>query len=65
MTNEYWTLDDLRVVASDSGNDNPGVFLLSDRKTKDQASEAFGPTNIFIDEYGDIIIQFNEEMIND
>ena len=55
---QYWTLDDLRAIALKSGNNNPGIFLLSE-SDKD-AEDAFAPTDIFIDDDGDIIIKFDE-----
>ena len=60
-----YKLSDIKTLAKIySGNNNPGIFLLSDRKQCDKSDEAFEPSNIFIDDDGDIIIQFNEEMIN-
>ena len=58
------TLNDLKEMAKDSGNENPCIFLLSDMKTKEQADESWCPTNIFIDDSGSIVIQFNEEMLH-
>lgn len=59
-----YTLDDLKNLASAySGNDNPSIFLLSDMKRCDQTDEAFCPTNVFIDDNGDIIIQVDEYLL--
>ena len=58
-----YTLDDLKSLTEKYGNKNPNIFLLSDMKTCDDTSEAFAPTNVFIDDNGDIIIQVNEHLL--
>lgn len=55
---QYWTLDDLRAIALKSGNDNPGIFLLPE--SNEDTDDAFAPTDIFVDDIGDIIIKFDE-----
>lgn len=56
--NTYWTLEDLKTIASESGNDNPSIFLLSE---KDECTDdAFSPIDIFLDDGGDVIIKFDE-----
>ncbi len=55
---QYWTLSDIKAVASQSGNDNPGIFLLSEED--EDTEDAFAPTDIFVDDAGDIIIKFDE-----
>lgn len=54
-------LKDLTQILNHTGNNNPTIWLLEDTKTNE--SEAFPPSNVFIDNQGDIIIQFNPEMI--
>ena len=44
-----------------SGNDNPGVFVLTDKH--DDSSKAIDPTCVFIDDDGDIIIQVDKELL--
>ena len=58
-----YTLDDLKSLTEKYGNKNPNIFLLSDMKTCDGTSEAFAPTNVFIDDNGDIIIQVDEHLL--
>lgn len=54
----YTTLHTLKQLSKAySGNENPGIFLLSDRI--DDSSYGFEPSCIFIDDNGDIIIQFD------
>jgi hypothetical protein len=58
----YTTLHTLKQLAKAySGNENPGIFLLSDET--DDTDIAFEPTCVFIDDDGDIIIQFNPELL--
>ena len=56
-----YTLEDLKEIRE--GNENPGIFIISDIKTKEQSDEAFCPTNIFVDDVGDIIIQIDEHKL--
>lgn len=59
-----YTLDDLKSLCKKySGNDNPSIFILSDMKRDTQTDEAFAPTNVFIDDAGDIIIQVDEHLL--
>jgi len=58
-----YSLEDLKELVKNSGNNNPNIFIMSDMKTKEQTHEAFPPTNIFIDFEGDIIIQIDEHML--
>lgn len=44
-----------------SGNDNPGIFVLTDKH--DDSSKAIEPTCVFIDDDGDIIIQVNKNLL--
>ena len=59
-----YELNDIKeLVKAYSGNENPGVFILSDMKTCEDTEEAFSPTNIFIDDEGDIIIQVDKHLL--
>ena len=59
-----YTLDDLKEIARESGNDNPSIFILSDMKTIKNSEEAFSPTNINIDKNGDIIIMVDNKLLS-
>lgn len=58
-----YTLEDLKEIARESGNDNPSIFILSDMKTIKNSEEAFPPTNINVDENGDIVIMVDEYLL--
>lgn len=58
-----YTLDDLKEIARESGNDNPSIFILSDMKTIKNSEEAFAPTSVNVDENGDIIIMVDEYLL--
>lgn len=54
----YTTLDNLKQLAQAySGNDNPGIFLTLDNY--DDPNYGIEPTCVFVDDDGDIIIQFD------
>ena len=56
----YTTLHNFKQLAKAySGNDNPGVFILSD--TTDDSSKAFEPTCVFVDDNGDLIVQVDKK----
>ena len=61
--NKYQTLDDLKEKALENGNENPGIFILSNKKTEEQNEDSFPPSDVFIDFEGDIIIKFNEKYL--
>ena len=63
-TTEYLDMNTLREFIIENKNENPGIFLLGNSKKRYQYEEAFTPQEIFIDEDGDIILYFNEEMLN-
>lgn len=44
-----------------SGNDNPNIFVLTDKN--DNSLEAIQPTCVFIDDDGDIIIQVDKKLL--
>jgi len=44
-----------------SGNDDPNVFVLTDKH--DNSLKAVQPTCVFIDNDGDIIIQVDEKLL--
>ena len=56
---EYKLRDIIKLTWAYSGNDNPNIFVLSDKI--DDSSKAISPTCIFIDDDGDVIIQINKK----
>lgn len=56
------TLNDIKsLVKAYSGNENPSVWILTDKD--DNTENAIKPTCIFIDKDGDIIIQVNKKKL--
>ena len=59
----YTTLHNLKQLTSAySGNDDPGVFIQPDI-TDNSKKYGFSPTCVFIDDDGDIIIQFDVKKV--
>lgn len=61
----YISLQDLKDVSKDSGNPNPGIFLLDDMKTINEQEQAFAPTNVQLDEDGDLVIFVDKKMLQE
>lgn len=58
-----YTLEDLKNLASNSGNDNPMIFILDD--DCNDSEQALEPTCIFVDDDGDIIIQVSSNKLTE